>query len=263
VESPVAASPGLPSAKRGAGTLVGTDITVTYEGVHALDGVTIEIGENELVGLIGPNGAGKTTMINVLSGLVRPSSGQLTLDGERLTNAPSWKLARRGVARSFQGTRLFRGLTVEENIEAAALGTGSSRSEARELARSLLARARMEGVADNSAAGLSGGDQQRVGVLRALAAEPRYVLLDEPAAGLNELEGEQFVELIRTVRDERGCGILIVDHDMSVIMALCERIQVLNFGHSIAMGTRDEVRRDPVVIEAYLGTGNVRTDPPC
>ena len=256
MESTVAASPGSRSDEREAGTLVGQDITVTYEGVHALDGVTVEIGEGELVGLIGPNGAGKTTMINVLSGVVRPDSGELNLDGERVTNAPSWKLARKGVARSFQGTRLFRGLTVEENIEAAALGSGSSRREARELAQSLLLRAGLDGVAGNSAAALSGGDQQRVGVLRALAAEPRYLLLDEPAAGLNELEGERLVELIRAVRDERGCGILIVDHDMSVIMALCERIQVLNFGHSIAVGTRDDVRRDPVVIDAYLGTGD-------
>ena len=195
-------------------------------------------------------------MINVLSGVVRPDSGELSLDGERVTNAPSWKLARKGVARSFQGTRLFRGLTVEENIEAAALGGGASRREARELVQSLLALAGLERLAGISATALAGGDQQRVGVLRAVAAEPRYLLLDEPAAGLNELEGEQLVELIRTVRDEHGCGILIVDHDMSVIMALCERIQVLNFGHSIAVGTRDDVRRDPGVIEAYLGTGD-------
>jgi branched-chain amino acid transport system ATP-binding protein len=228
-------------------------VEVRFEGVLALKAVDLEVRPGEILGLIGPNGAGKTTLLNAISGFVTLHAGRVLLDGSDVTKWKPHRRARRGLARSFQATRLFPDLTVMEHVEAAALAATRSRAEARSPAVELLQRIHLADHADARARTLSAGDQHRLGVLRALAIGPRYLLLDEPAAGLNEAESEELVAFVRGIRDDFGCGVLVIDHDMRVIMPLCERIQVLNYGGSIAIGTPEEIRSDPKVITAYLG----------
>lgn len=234
--------------------LHGSDIGMAFEGVQALEGVDVDANKGEILGLIGPNGAGKTTLINVLSGLQKPTTGQVFLDERDVTSFSLPKMARHGVSRSFQGARLFSDLTVRQNLEIPALACGASPREAKARTAELLARGGIERFADEKASALSAGEQQRLGVLRALSIKPAFLLLDEPAAGLNELEGQKLAEMIRAARDELGCGVLIIEHDMSVIMSLCDRVQVLNNGRTIKVGTCEEVKSDPAVIDAYLGT---------
>lgn len=239
--------------REAADTLVGRGITVRFDGLVALSEVDLVLHPHEILGLIGPNGAGKTTLVNVLTGYVKPTRGRVLLAGGDVTDMTPPARVRRGLARSFQGTRLFRSLTALENVEAGALATGAGRRQARDHALLLLARFGLEGRAKHRAGSLPAGDQRRLGVARALAVDPRFLLLDEPAAGLNEIESNELVSTIRDVRDEFGCAILVIDHDMRVIMPLCERIQVLNFGRTIAIGAPEGIRSNPAVIAAYLG----------
>ena len=234
--------------------LVGQGITVQFDGLRALSDVDLVLNPREILGLIGPNGAGKTTLVNVLSGYVKPTRGRVLLEGRDVTGTTPSTRVRKGLARSFQGTRLFRALTVLENVEAGVLARGVGRSQARGRALSLLARFGLEGRVKQRAGLLPAGDQRRLGVARALAVEPRFLLLDEPAAGLNEVESGELVDTIRTIRDEFGCAILVIDHDMRVIMPLCERIQALSFGRTIAIAAPEAIRSDPAVIAAYLGS---------
>lgn len=234
-------------------TLEARGVDVRFEGVLALKGVDLELHPGEILGLIGPNGAGKTTLLNSISGFVALQAGRVFLDGADVTRWKPHRRARKGLARSFQATRLFPDLTVMEHVEAAALVATRSRSSARASALELLERMQLARRADVRAGTLAAGDQHRLGVLRALATKPRYLLLDEPAAGLNEAESEELVTFVRSIRDDFGCGVLVIDHDMRVIMPLCERIQVLNYGESIATGDPDTIRSDPKVITAYLG----------
>jgi branched-chain amino acid transport system ATP-binding protein len=230
------------------------DIRVYFSGVRALDGVDLALGENEILGLIGPNGAGKTTLVNVLSGFQRPTSGRFFIGGRDVSRWTPHRLARIGLARTFQNTRLFGSLTVLENVQLGGLGVKVSPREARVAAWDLLDSMDLTGKADVPAGSLPYGDERRLAIVRALASRPRLLLLDEPAAGLNESESSQLVHGLLAIRDRTGCGLLVIEHDMGVIMRLCERIQVLDYGRTISLGTPAEVRSDPAVLAAYLGT---------
>jgi branched-chain amino acid transport system ATP-binding protein len=228
--------------------------TVRFGRLSALSEVGLELGEGEILGLIGPNGAGKTTMINVLSGFQRPTGGRVLIGERDVTAFPPERRAHLGLTRTFQSTRLFSLLTVLENVEAGLVGRGARRGSARVRARDLLERMGFGHYAHARAGTLSHGHQRLIGVVRALATEPRFLLLDEPAAGLDERESDELVGVIRRVREDFGCGVMVIEHDMRVIMPLCERIHVLNHGKTIAVGTAEQIQADPAVVEAYLGT---------
>ena len=223
--------------------------------MQALDGVDLELASGEVVGLIGPNGAGKTTLVNLLTGFDLPSSGRIELGSTDITRWPPHRRGRAGLARTFQHGRLFRGLSVRENVEVAALGTGASPGEAHRRADHLLELLGLAGRAEQPAAVLPHGDERRLGVARALALRPRFVLMDEPAAGLHEAEIPAFVAVVRAVRDEYGSGVLLIDHNVALIMEVCDRVHVLDRGRTLAVGTPNEIRRNFDVATAYLGTG--------
>lgn len=204
--------------------------------------------------MIGPNGSGKTTLINVVSGLLPATAGQVSVNGRVVSGLPAHVVARAGVARTFQSVRLFKGLTVRENVEVAALGTGSRRAEARRRADTLIEEFGLGSWADVLAGTLPYGRERSLEMARALASGASFILLDEPAAGLDEEEGDALLALLAAMPEARDCGLLVIDHDMRLIMRLCRRLHVLAHGQTIAQGTAAEVRRDPAVIEAYLGT---------
>jgi branched-chain amino acid transport system ATP-binding protein len=228
-------------------------VSRAFEGVHALREVSIELSPGEVVGLIGPNGAGKSTLVNVLTGFDRPTSGTVELDDVDVTNWAASRRGRHGLARTFQHSHAFRGLTVRENVEVAALGVGASSREASRRADALLARLELARNADAPAASIAHGDERRLGVARALATEPRFVLFDEPAAGLPEAEVPPFARLIESVRSEHGAGVLLIDHNVALIMDVCDRVVVLDQGMVLAAGTPDEIRSNLDVVAAYLG----------
>jgi branched-chain amino acid transport system permease protein len=236
--------------------LVARGVAKSFEGLHALTGVDIEVRPRELVGLIGPNGSGKTTLLNVLSGVYAPEGGSVDLLGRDVTGSPAYRIARSGIARTFQSIRLFPELTVLENIEAAALA-----SDGAEVDR-LVHTMRLEPVLGELAGNLAYGVQRRAEIARAGVRRPSLLLLDEPAAGMNEAESDELLESIHAIRDHLGCAVLIVDHDLRLIMQLCERIQVLSEGRTIAMGSPEAVANDPQVIDAYLGSPSVSTRAP-
>jgi branched-chain amino acid transport system ATP-binding protein len=225
--------------------------------VRALDDVTTEVRRTEVVGLIGPNGAGKSTLVNVLSGFDAPTSGTVELDGEDVTRWPAHRRGRAGLARTFQHSRSFRNLSVRENVEIAAIGTGTGPREARRRADELLELLGLDRRAGDSASSLPHGDERRLGVARALATEPRYVLMDEPAAGLTEAEVPAFAAVVRAVRDDHEAGVLLIDHNMALIMDVCDRIQVLDQGRVLAEGTPADIRANLDVAAAYLGESAV------
>ena len=233
-----------------AAELVVEQLVKRFRGLSALGGVTLGVREGEIVGLIGPNGSGKTTLLNVASGVLRPTAGRVVVGGVDATGRRPHEVARLGVGRTFQQIRLFAEMTVFENVEVGAVARGQGPDGV----SALLARLGLTADADRLAVTLPYGQQRRVEIARALAGKPRFVLLDEPAAGMNESESDALLETIRAVRDDEGCAVLIVDHDLRLIMRLCERIHVLAEGRTICEGTAEEVRRDPGVIQAYLGT---------
>lgn len=235
-------------------TLQAVNVTVEFSGLRALDDVSLEIVPGEILGLIGPNGSGKTTLVNALTGQVPMASGEIMMAGKAITGTVPRKIALMGIARSFQIVRLFANLTVQENVEAAALTTGLSRVQADGRAAQLLEEFNLSDTADTLANGLNYGDKRRVEIARALASEPRFLLLDEPAAGMNESESDILLDMLAALPAKRNCGLLIIDHDMPLIMRLCQRLHVLASGKTIAEGDVNEVRQHPAVIEAYLGT---------
>jgi branched-chain amino acid transport system ATP-binding protein len=245
------------SADRPGGVLRASSVSRSFAGVKALEDVTLEVRRHEVVGLIGPNGAGKSTLVNVLSGFERPDAGTVELAGTDVTTWNANRRARAGLARTFQHSRAFPGLSVRENVEVAALGVGAGPRKAARRARDLLELLGLEKLAGLSAAALSHGDERRLGVARALAIEPRFVLMDEPAAGLPEAELPEFAAVVRSVRDDHGAGVLLVDHNMALVMAVCGRIQVLDQGRTLAEGRPSEIRANIDVAAAYLGESAV------
>jgi branched-chain amino acid transport system ATP-binding protein len=240
--------------------LAADSVVVHFGGLKAVDGVDLQLRRGEIAGLIGPNGAGKTTLLNVLSGYQRPSSGRVLWGGSDVTNLPPYRRSRLGLGRTFQNGRLFSKLSVLENVEASAFGFGVGRQEARRQALTALEVMQLTHRQRAQADSLAYGEQRRLDLARAYGLKPKYLLLDEPAAGLNEAEGADLIASIRVIRDQLGCGVLVVDHDMHFIMELCERIQVLDHGRQLFQGTPAEVQSSPLVIDAYLGTPRVRDD---
>jgi ABC-type branched-subunit amino acid transport system ATPase component len=236
------------------GALVAEGITARFGGVTALAGVSVVLQPGEVVGLIGPNGSGKSTMLNVLSGFVRPATGQVVLDGTDVTRWPTRRLSRAGVARTFQDVRVFRDLTVAENILAGALGAGLARRPAQQRSVELVEAFDLIEWVDTFARSLPYGIQRRLAFARALAPKPTLLLLDEPAAGLDVGETLELIGLIGQIHASSNLGMMIIEHDMEVIHGLCERVYVLDSGKIIAQGTPTAIAQDELVIEAYLGT---------
>jgi branched-chain amino acid transport system ATP-binding protein len=228
-------------------------LRIEFEGLVAVDDVNVKLAKGETLGLIGPNGAGKTTLINALTGFVDLNAGEVEVAGTTVTGWPPHRLPDVGLARTFQGARLFTKLTVLENVECALVARGHKRRAAQTRAAELLDMFGLGALRDEPAQILPAGDERRLSVARAVASDPAFLLLDEPGAGLNESESKALIETLRAIRNDLGCGVLLVDHDMRVIMGLCDRIQVLDYGRTIALGDPESVRADPAVIEAYLG----------
>lgn len=246
------------NGKRPGALLRAAAVSRSFAGIRALDGVTLELERHEVVGLIGPNGAGKSTLVNLMSGFDSPDTGKIELASRDITRWGPDRRARHGLARTFQLSRAFRGLSVRENVEVAALAAGASTRRACRRADELLGLLHLSAYAAAPAATLAHGDERRLGVARALATEPQFVLMDEPAAGLTEAEVPEFAAVVRSVRDEHDAGVLLIDHNMALIMDVCDRIEVLDQGRTLARGTPDEVRQNLDVAAAYLGESAVR-----
>jgi len=245
------------------------DLSISFGGLAALSGLGLEVREREIFALIGPNGAGKSTVFNVITGLYRPSRGRITLGDDDLLALAPHQIARRGVARTFQNTEVFRQLTALDNVligrhthlRAGVIrgalwlpGVGREEARARESAYALLARLGLGDVAGVEAGSLPLGAQKRLEIARALASEPRLLLLDEPAGGLNPTETQTLMVVIRGLRDESGLTIVVVEHDMELVMGISDRVAVLDHGRKIAEGRPGEIARADAVVEAYLGS---------
>ena len=245
-------------------------VSEVFGGLKAVSDFDFHINQGELVGLIGPNGAGKTTAFNLFTGVYQPTTGTITFDGKSIVGLKPYEITQRGIARTFQNIRLFSELTVLENVKIAfhfhvkygllesVLRVGRYFREEEQIeaeSMKLLKIFHLEDKADEVAKNLPYGAQRRLEIARALAAKPKLLLLDEPAAGMNPQETKELMEMIRWIRQEFGLTVLLIEHDMSLVMGICERIYVLEYGMVIASGTPDEIKSNPEVIRAYLGAG--------
>ena len=242
-----------------------TGLTKAFKGLIALQGHTMRVNVGELIGVIGPNGSGKSTLFNLISGFLPPTSGTIKLEGQNISGLEPARISRLGIARTFQGTRLFKNLSVLENVRvsaqlrhpinlAQALFGGNTQAKAiNDTALELLNLVRLTSRKHDKAGSLPYGDQRRLEIARALATRPKLLMLDEPAAGLDSSETRALLELIQKIRTDYNLAVIVIEHDMELIMNLCERIQVLAYGQTIGEGTPKEVQASPRVREAYLG----------
>ena len=243
---------------------------IDFGGLHAVEDFSIMLGRTEISGLIGPNGAGKTTVFNLLTNVYQPTHGVILIDGIDTSGKKTWQLNQLGIARTFQNIRLFSKLSVEDNVKiglhnacqsslAASMlrlpSYWSAEKKAHETAMELLSIFDMQHMASWESGSLPYGAQRRLEIVRALATSPKVLLLDEPAAGMNPSETAELMQNIKKIRDTFHLAILLIEHDMNLVMGICEGIAVLNYGRIIAKGTPDEIKSNPLVIEAYLGRG--------
>ena len=256
------------TADRKTPVLKAQNLGIQFNGLKAVDDFSIEIGESELVGLIGPNGAGKTTVFNLITGVYRPTEGSFYLCGQRMNGKKTHQIVHAGIARTFQNIRLFKKMSVIENVKAAMLDQltyglpqailrtrtyWEQEAAVTARAKELLEVVHLAGKEDLEADNLPYGQQRRLEIARALATDMKLLLLDEPAAGMNPTETEELLKIIDCIRTRFGISVLLIEHDMSLVMKICQRIQVLDFGTTIAAGTPQQIANDPRVIEAYLG----------
>lgn len=248
--------------------LEASNISIMFGGLKAVNNFNIKIKENELVGLIGPNGAGKTTIFNILTGIYKPTTGKVFLDGNDITNLPSYKRVEKGITRTFQNIRLFKKMSVLDNVKTAASRDlrynvfdsifrtkrfWNSEKAVDEKVEQILEILGLKEYSEELANNLPYGMQRKLEIARALATNPKIILLDEPAAGMNPIETEELMNTISLVRKKFNVTILLIEHDMKLVMGICEWITVLSFGEVIATGTPEEIKNNPEVISAYLG----------